>query len=48
MAELLAEDQPKVDDEISMLSTWLTPLSPQDRDFARGMLKQCCDHLSSR
>lgn len=48
MAELLAEDQPKADDEISMLSTWLTPLSPQDRDFAKGMLKQCCDHLSSR
>jgi transcriptional regulator with XRE-family HTH domain len=48
IADLLAEEPPKADDEVSMLSAWLMPLSPQDRDFAKGVLKQCCDYLNSR
>ncbi len=47
VAELLAEVHPDADDEVSMLSAWLAPLTSQDRDFAKGVLKHCCDYLSS-
>lgn len=47
MADLLAEECPQADDEVSMLSAWLAPLQVEDRDFAKGVLKQCCDHLSA-
>lgn len=48
VADLLTEEQLKPSDEATMVTAWLTPLSPQDRDYAKTVLKQCCDYLSSR
>lgn len=45
VAALLAEETRKPDDESIVLTAWLGALSPADRGFALGMLKQCCDYL---
>lgn len=47
-AELLAEELKQADDDALVMTSWLAGLTPDDRAFARNMLKQCCDHLSSR
>lgn len=48
VGELLAEDLKQADDDALVMTSWLAGLTPDDRAFARDMLKQCCDHLSSR
>ncbi len=48
VGELLAEDAKQADDDALVMTSWLAGLTPEDRAFARDMLKQCCDHLSSR
>lgn len=48
VGELLAEDQKQAEDDALVMTSWLAGLTPEDRAFARDMLKQCCDHLSSR
>lgn len=48
VGELLAEDLKQADDDALVITSWLAGLTPEDRVFARDMLKQCCDHLSSR
>lgn len=48
VGELLAEEAPKPDDDALVFTAWLAELQPDDREFARGMLKQCCDYLAAR
>lgn len=48
VAELLAESPKLVDDDAVLTTSWLSALSPEDRAFAQGLLKQCCDYLSRR
>lgn len=48
VADLLSEEPPQPSDEATAVSARLAMLSPEDKVFALAMLKQCCDHLSSR
>lgn len=48
VAELLAEEAEKVDDEVLAITSWFATLKPKDREFAKAQLKQCCDYLSTR
>lgn len=48
VAVLLAEEPHKPDDEAMVLTAWLVSLTPADKEFALGMLKQCCDYLGRR
>lgn len=48
IAELLSEEEKAVDDEALVVTTWLSALSPSDRDFAKTLLKHCCNYLSDR
>lgn len=48
VGELLAEQQQEADDDALAVTSWLSALTPADRVFARGLLKQCCDYLTAR
>lgn len=48
IGELLEEVPKAADDDALTITSWLSGLSPEDRAYARDMLKQCCDHLSAR
>lgn len=48
IAALLEEETQQVDGDALMMAAWLAELSPADRDFARNVLKQCCDYLTAR
>ncbi len=48
VAELLAEDKQKADDETLILTAWLSALSAKDRAFVKEVLKNICNHLASR
>jgi transcriptional regulator with XRE-family HTH domain len=48
MADLLAEERPESGDDAMMLSAWLAVLTENDREFAKTLLLQCCNHLSRR
>ena len=49
VADLLSEQAPVTStDEAETLALWLADLAPDDRAFARAVLKQCCDHLARK
>jgi transcriptional regulator with XRE-family HTH domain len=48
MADLLAEERPQSSDEAMMLSAWLAELGEEDREFAKGVLLQCCNYLGRK
>lgn len=48
VAELLAEDSYKTNDNARVISSWMNDLKPEDRVFAQTLLKQCCDYLAAR
>jgi transcriptional regulator with XRE-family HTH domain len=49
VGELLAEKPHEAnDDDALAITSWLSALQPEDKAFARGLLKQCCDYLSAR
>lgn len=48
MADLLAEAPKQADDDALAVAAWLADLRPEDKVFAKAMLKQWCDHLASR
>lgn len=48
VAELLAEAPKEADKEALAYTLWLSALSPADRAFVRGVMKQCCDYLATR
>jgi len=47
VADLLAEHKRTPCDDVLVMSAWLQPLSSEDRLFALGVLKQCCDYLGA-
>jgi transcriptional regulator with XRE-family HTH domain len=48
VGELLAEQPKMADDESMVIASWLAALDPDDRVFAQGLLKQCCEYLQAR
>lgn len=48
VGELLAEPSRAPDEDALTISAWLAGLKPADKAFAKSLLKQFCDHLSSR
>jgi len=48
VADLLSEVPVASSDEAETLALWLADLAPDDRAFARAVLKQCCDHLARK
>jgi transcriptional regulator with XRE-family HTH domain len=48
VGELLAEEPNQPDDQSLVITSWMAPLRPEDQDFARALLKQCCDYLAAR
>ena len=48
VGELLSEEPIVADDDAIAISSWLSRLSPEDKLFARGMLKQFCEYLGER
>jgi len=47
VTDLLAEHKRAPCDDVLVISAWLQPLSSEDRLFALGVLKQCCDYLGT-
>lgn len=48
VGELLAERPKVADDDALAIASWLSCLCPEDRAFAQGLLKQCCEHLEAQ
>ncbi len=48
VGELLDEQPQAADDDALAMTSWLSSLAQADRLFVRGLLKQCCDHLTTR
>ncbi len=48
VGELLSEELIVADDDAIAISSWLSRLSPEDKLFAQGMLKQLCEHLGEQ
>ncbi len=48
VGELLSEEPIVADDDAIAISSWLSRLSPEDKLFAQGMLKQLCGYLGER
>jgi transcriptional regulator with XRE-family HTH domain len=48
VGELLAEKPHEANDEALAITAWLSALQPEDKAFAQGLLKQCCDYLAVR
>lgn len=48
VGELLSEQEYEPSSEAIAIDSWLSVLSQSDKEFAFGLLKQCCDYLGSR
>jgi transcriptional regulator with XRE-family HTH domain len=48
VGDLLSEESIVADDDAIAISSWLSRLSPEDKLFAKGMLKQLCGYLGGR
>ncbi len=48
IGELLEEEQKEAGEDALMIASWLSSLMPDDRVFARSLLKQCCDYLATK
>lgn len=48
VGELLSEQEYEPSSEAAAIDTWLSGLNENDKVFACGLLKQCCDYLASR
>ena len=48
VGDLLSEESIVADDDAIAISSWLSRLSPEDKLFTRGMLKQFCEYLGGR
>ena len=48
VGDLLSEKPIVAEDDAIAISSWLSRLNPEDKLFARGMLKQFCEYLGER
>jgi transcriptional regulator with XRE-family HTH domain len=48
VADLLAEEPKKAEQDALIITSWLSGLNAEDKAFATSLLKQCCDYFSSR
>lgn len=48
VAGLLGEERQEPEGDATLAAAWLNALSDEDRAFAMGVLKQCCDYLARR
>lgn len=48
VGDLLSEQEYEPSSEAVTIDSWLSGLSENDKAFAYGLLKQCCDYLASR
>lgn len=48
VGELLSEQRYEPASDAVAIDAWLSALGAEDREFASGLLKQCCDYLASR
>ena len=48
VGELLAEQPKTIDDDSLAISSRLSRLCPEDREFTKELLKLCCEYLDGR
>jgi translation elongation factor EF-Tu-like GTPase len=48
VGELLAEQPKTIDDDSLVISSRLSRLSSEDREFTKELLKLCCEYLDRR